>query len=260
LSNNILAKRNSSIFLGTLLVLGTIATILPSAQAQQYYEESYGSEYPSYKDNYDYKSKDSSSTIVKKIKCNNINDNLNNVDVNSGLRNGNDVLDEAQTRDKEDLATTAANGWESNERNGYKQNGNDFRFVCINNNDNENNIVVVNETTPIPPTPPDPTIACEECFTENENLTPVQLEAINRVLAEIGPLTVTFFEEQISVNDLAALCTYLTLSSSEEDLNNSVFQLIGTANSAFLDPSEIIEEPVAEEIVQCIIEALNSEG
>ncbi len=107
--------------------------------------------------------------------------------------------------------------------------------------------------------PPPDTITCEECFTENENLTSGQLEAINRVLAEIGPLTVTFFEEQISVNDLAALCTYLSLSSTEEDLRNSVFQLIATANSFFLDPSEIIEESVAEEIVQCILETLNNE-
>ena len=107
--------------------------------------------------------------------------------------------------------------------------------------------------------PPPDTITCEECFTENENLTSGQLEAINRVLAEIGPLTVTFFEEQISVNNLAALCTYLSLSSTEEDLHNSVFQLIATANSFFLDPSEIIEESVAEEIVQCILETLNNE-
>jgi hypothetical protein len=118
------------------------------------------------------------------------------------------------------------------------------------------NVFVLNGTTTescsITPT-------CEECFTENENLTPEQLEAINRVLAEIGPLTVSFFEEQINVNDLAALCTYLSLSSTEEDLRNSVFNLIATANSAFLDPSEIIEESVAEEIVQCILETLNNE-
>jgi Collagen triple helix repeat (20 copies) len=107
--------------------------------------------------------------------------------------------------------------------------------------------------------PPPDTITCEECFTENENLTSGQLEAINRVLAENGPLTVTFFEEQISVNNLADLCTYLSLSSTEEDLRNSIFQLIATANSSFLDPSEIIEESVAEEIVQCILETLNNE-
>jgi hypothetical protein len=254
LNNKILStKRNSAIFLATLLVLGTLATILPSAQAQPYYEEEYYQEYPSYQDNNYYKSKDSSS-FINKIKCNNINDNFNNVDVNSGLPNGNDAIAE-----DEGPATTAANGWGNGERNGYTQNGNDFRFVCINNNDNENNIVVVNETTPIPPPPPD-TITCEECFTENENLTPGQLEAINTLLGELDALTVTFFEEQIAVNDLAALCTYLTLSSTEEDLRNSVFQLIATVNAFYIPIEEnIIDEPVVEEIFQCILEALNNE-
>jgi hypothetical protein len=244
------AKRNSAIFLAILLVLGTIATIIPSAQAQPYYEEEYYQEYPLYNGNNDYKSKDS-NVILNKIKCNNINDNLNNVDVNSGLPNGNDALAEIQAAD-EGLATTTANGRGDGERN-----GNDFRFVCINNNDNENNVVVVNETTPIPPTPPD-TITCEECFTENENLTPVQLEAINSLLGNLNP-TVTFFETQISLNDLAALCTLLTLSSNEENLRNSVFELIAQTNAFFLDPSEIIEESVADEIVQCILEALANE-
>jgi hypothetical protein len=242
------AKRNSTIFLATILILGTIATILPSAQGQQYYEERYESKYPQYRDNNDYKSKDSNA-ILNKIKCNNINDNLNNVDVNSGLPNVNEAIAEDGNE------ATTANGWGDGERN-----GNDFRFVCINNNDNENNIVVVNETTPIPPTPPD-TITCEECFTENENLTPGQLEAINTLLGELDALTVTFFEEQIAVNDLAALCTYLTLSSTEEDLRNSVFQLIATVNAFYLPIEEnIIDEPVPEEIVQCILEALNNEG
>ena len=82
--------------------------------------------------------------------------------------------------------------------------------------------------------PPPDTITCEECFTENENLTSGQLEAINTLLGELDPLTVTFFEEQISVNDLAALCTYFTLSSTEEDLRNSVFQLIATVNAFYI--------------------------
>jgi hypothetical protein len=279
LNNIISAKRNSAIFLATLLVLGTIATISPSfmveAQAEPFYgmddrydsyEEEYTDnnnyepiEYPSYKPEYpsdnSYKSKDSSSTIINKVKCNNINSNNNGVDVNLGIPN-NDALVEAQAAYNEGQEITA-NGWGND--NGYKQNDNGFKFVCVNNNDNENNIIVINKTTPIPPTPPD-TITCEECFTDNENLTPVQLEAINRVLAEIGPLTVGFFETQISVDDLTALCTLLTLSSTEENLRNSVFQLIATANSAFLDPSEIIDEPVADEIVQCIIEALANEA
>jgi hypothetical protein len=260
LNNKILStKKTISLFLAIVLVTGTIATILPSVQAQPYYEERYAPDYPPYKDNNDYKSKDS-NVILNKIKCNNINDNLNNVDVNSGLPNGFDDIVQAQAADNEGQEITA-NGWGND--NGYKQNDNDFRFVCINNNDNENNIVVVNETTPIPPppspTPPD-TITCEECFTENENLTPGQLEAINTLLGQLPPLTVPFFETQISVNDLAALCTYLTLSSTEENLRNSVFELIAQVNAFYIPLGENpIEEPVPEEIVQCIIEALNNE-
>jgi hypothetical protein len=57
------------------------------------------------------------------------------------------------------------------------------------------------------------------------------------------------------------LCTLLTLSTTEEDLRNSIFNLIVTVNSGFLPLGEnIIDGPVAEEIVQCILEALNNEG
>ena len=148
----VLEKNISAIFLATLLVLGTISTILPSAvQAQQYYTDRYYTQdyepdYPSSQDNKYFKSKDS-SVNVNKIKCNNINSNNNGVDISLGLPSD-DTIAEAQTGD-EGLSTTD-NGWRDDER---YNNGNDFRFVCINNNDNENNVVVVNETTPIPPEP-----------------------------------------------------------------------------------------------------------
>jgi hypothetical protein len=57
------AKRNSAIYLATLLVLGTISTILPSAQADSYLTENwymiYDPEYPSeYTDSNSYESED----------------------------------------------------------------------------------------------------------------------------------------------------------------------------------------------------------
>ena len=101
----------NSVFLATVLVAGIIALSYPSfmvgAQAQQFngmdqrynnyepeygtdnkynsYEPEYGTDYgmnsydkkPYGKDNSYDKSKDSSSVTVKKIKCNNINVNLN---------------------------------------------------------------------------------------------------------------------------------------------------------------------------------------
>ena len=282
MNNKIVSTKSNAIFLATVLVLGTIAIISPSfivgAQAEPYYgmddrydsyeaeytdNNNYEPEYPSYKPNHpsdnSYKSKDSSSTIVKKVNCNNINSNNNGVDINLGIPN-NDALVEAQAAD-EGQATTA-NGYGYVERNGYKQNDNDFRFVCVNNNDNENNIVVVNETTPtpIPPPPPSPdTITCEECFTET--LTPGQIEGVNAALRDLNPETLdNFFGTQISVNDLAAFCTLLSLASTEENLRNNIFQFLGTVNSFYLPLGEdIIEDSVAEEIVQCILEALNNE-
>ncbi|HEX5186426.1 MAG TPA: hypothetical protein VFV86_06005 [Nitrososphaeraceae archaeon] len=62
----------------------------------------------------------------------------------------------------EGLATTSV---ANSERNGYKQNGNNFRFVCINNN--ENNVIVVNETTPIPPEPTTATLIVTKTTTCN---------------------------------------------------------------------------------------------
>jgi len=214
-------KTTSSIFLAALLVVGTIATILPSAQAQPYYEmnngygsyepgpaytnnNSYESEYAS--DNSYYKSKDS-NVILKKINCNNINSNNNGVDVNLGVPN-NDALVEAQAA--EGSETTTANGL-YDERNGYKQNDNGFKFVCINNNDNENNVVVVNETTPEPT--PEPTITCEECFTEN--LRPERLAILLELFEDTG-ITLNIRGEDVVINSFTELCAQLQGKSGGE--------------------------------------------
>ena len=235
MSKFITTKTTSSIFLATLLVLGTIVTILPSAQAQQYYEESYGSEYPSYKDNYDYKSKDISSTIVKKIKCNNINSNNNGVDVSLGLPNGNDDIVEAQAEGG-DQATTA-NGWGNGERNGYKQKDNGFKFVCVNNNDNENNIIVINETTP------EPTITCEECILNN--LTPDELQRLNDCFA--FPCQIDISGQPIVITSLAELCDVLQDATAAE-----TYEFFSSIFSDFPEQKE-----TAANILVCLSEVFN---
>ena len=240
----ILAKRNSAIFLATLLVLGTIATILPTAQAQPYYEEEYESEYtkymqdykseyPLYPDNSDYKSKDSSSSVINKIKCNNINSNNNGVDVSLGVPNNEDAIAEVQAADDEGQETTA-NGLYG-ERNGYKQNDNGFKFVCVNNNDNENNVIVSNETISEPePIPlPQPTITCEKCF--DLILTGDEEVIVFNVLSSlVGPITLEQF------------CT-LPISGfiSEDEL---IFAL-GSAISSLEQFERIIN------LIECLLEA-----
>jgi hypothetical protein len=104
------------------------------SQYQSPYEPDYKPQYLSYgEDNRD-KSKDSNSVSINKIKCNNINVNINN---GQGTNNGN----------------TTTNGNETND--GFKKiNKDGFAFVCINNN---NNIVVGGDGNEIiPPTPPTP--------------------------------------------------------------------------------------------------------
>jgi hypothetical protein len=150
-----------AIFLvGLLVLLLPVSSIMSISNVMASYDYGYGTDqYMKYSndmtnDNY-YKSQN--SELLKKIKCNNINANLNGVDVSLGDPTSNNVLTEAQAGDDGGLdtinaAAAATNGWGNSERN--NNNGNDFRFVCVNNNDNENNVVVINETTPVPPTPP----------------------------------------------------------------------------------------------------------
>jgi hypothetical protein len=143
-----------------IILLGLLVFLIPVGPSSMINSnvlafEDYGYEADQYEqyandmtnDNYH---KSQNSELVKKIKCNNINANLNGIGVSLGDPTNDNTLAEAQAGDDEGQATTAdVNGW----GNGYNQNGNNFRFVCINNNDNENNVVVVNETTPIPPEP-----------------------------------------------------------------------------------------------------------
>jgi hypothetical protein len=178
-------KKTSAIFLAIVLVTGTIALAVQSfsveAQATSDREKDYDNdEKDSYgkdrdrndesrdhdkdydeddkkshgKDKDDDKSKkDSNSVSIKKVKCNNINLNLNGIDADIRLPiNG--VIAEAQAAEDEGTNSFEKSGGKSNDKKGQSDSDRDYRFVCINNN---NNIVAIGE--PEPPT-------CEECFTK----------------------------------------------------------------------------------------------
>src|ERR671912_1933914 len=146
-------KETSAIFLAIVLVAGTIILFSPSfmtgAQAQEYYggmENNYENHYK--KDTY--KSKDSNSSVnVKKIKCNNINVNVNGLELNTTSVPflSNLLASEAQASDEGERGASSYGS-------GQSGSDNDFKFICINNN---NNTVVVEEESE-PET-------CEECFT-----------------------------------------------------------------------------------------------
>jgi hypothetical protein len=175
----VLRKTTSAIFLAIVLVLGTIAlssSFMKDVTAQQElginnnYENHYG------KDNY--KSKDSNVSI-KKLNCNNINANLNNIDASFGSQvdtNGNtdDAADGEALAALEGNEAIAANGLgnsgDSDNNRVFVDRQNDFVFVCINNNDNV--VVVDNKTTPEEPEPTTGTLTVTKQFTCNEGQIP----------------------------------------------------------------------------------------
>ena len=170
-------KKTSAIFLTIVLIAGTFAALSPSfmigAHAQQYgMDKKYNSYEPDYgmnsyddkqsfgKDN-SYPSKDSSSAIVKKVKCNNINVNVNgDTDIGASQDLGALATDEAQAADEGEVgASTLGNGGGSDGGGRPSGSDSDSRFVCIDNNDN----TVVGGEEPI-------SELCEECFASNSRL------------------------------------------------------------------------------------------
>ena len=148
-------KKINAGFLAIVLIVGTFAAISPSfmvgAHAQQYgmdqqkynsYEPDYGMDryddkqsYGKDSNSYD-KSKDSSSTIVKKIKCNNINVNVNGfngVEVGTLPTALNGLATEVQASEDEGEIGASSSGSDGGGRPSGSDS--DSRFECINNND-----------------------------------------------------------------------------------------------------------------------------
>src|ERR671912_2363512 len=153
-----------------------------SYDKKSYGNDDYKSQYSSYgKDNRE-KSKDSVS--IKKVKCNNINLNLNGVNITAGGSANGGANGAAEGSD-----SIAANGYgNGNGERKHVDKKDGFTFICINNNNN--NVTGGNVTAPPAPTPEPPVNECEECF---DNLT-VDLQVIlNAALSEgftIGELEV----------------------------------------------------------------------
>jgi len=171
---------------------------------KSYDKDDYKSEYSSYgkyedRDHDKYKKESNSSVNIKKVKCNNVNVNLNGIDVNIGLPNNEPITEPISVAEEDYDEEIESNSIESDKDESYEGKegksdfGTDSRIVCINNN---NNIVI--EESP-------EQLSCEECFTENLN--DEQLENLTSVL------TLT------AVEDLEGLCESLsdpTISNQEK--------------------------------------------
>jgi hypothetical protein len=132
------------------------------------YEKKYGYDkpytdkpkYPSYKPDH----KSTNDAEIKKLKCNNVNLNVNDASVNVGRLPVGDFTsldttsssssDETGIQEGITTANAFANGERYNNNNGFKKDKDGFVYVCINNN---NNAGQGGEE-------PEP-LTCEECFT-----------------------------------------------------------------------------------------------
>ena len=218
-----------------------------------YYKDDYKSEYSSYgKD----KSKDSSSSSVsiKKIKCNNINVNLNGIDANiGGLPINGPVTDpvalaqEVEDDDDEESNSIESNDYESFEgRDGKSDSDTNSSIVCINNN---NNIVVQEE--PVPPVPP-----VDECILCFEESTEEVRDAVDAFLLEEEDIEV---EPGIVipgfVNDFEGLCEWLAgeapLLLTQDQIDDLIAAFVAAADPP--DPVALTEE--LEDLVDCLIDA-----
>jgi hypothetical protein len=266
-------KETSAIFLAIVLLLGTIALTVPSfsveAQATSDREkdydndkkDSYGKdkddesrdhdkEYDeddekSYgKDKDDDKSKkdSSNSVFVKKVKCNNINVNLNGVDVDLGLPiNGPIAVAQEAEEDDEEQESNSIKSNDDDESDEGKDRQSDSnknsKIVCINNN---NNIVIGEEE---PPT-------CEDCFTTI--LTKEKLDdLIEAIIEDGGPPSLEelcdFIAGDLSEEGRAFISDRLfvlgeDVGISEDKINKILDCLEEVFGGDF--PREIIEEPL----------------
>src|SRR5215218_10140776 len=137
----------SAVFLATVLLAGIIAVSSPSFMAGAQAEPYYGM------DN-NYKKSNGKDVSVKAIKCNNINVNVNGLELNVLPPVLSDLVgSEAQADEGERGASSYGSGSGGSYGGGQSGSDGDFKFVCINNNNNTV-VGVDNEKPPITPKPP----------------------------------------------------------------------------------------------------------
>jgi hypothetical protein len=270
-------KSTSAVFLAIVLVAGTFAAISPSfvtgvnaqgetndyglddrynSYEQDYGKDSYGKK-PYEQESYGKekeKSKDSKSDLLKKLKCNNINANINNVDASFGSPPVEDDTNVANGG--ADSEALAAQGGESISANGLMNGGgrdgdrnfvdreNDFRFVCINNNNN----TVIGGEEPI-------SALCEECFAANSAL---QTEIID-ALVEFEGTFVNANEGSVltigaGTDTIEQLCDIL--ETSAEFYGAPVFADVLEEAISFIITGEFdVDVPGLDAIIECLSEA-----
>ena len=249
MTKKLLIKRTSAIFLAIVLVAGTITLFSPSfmtgAQAQEYYggmENNYENHYG--KDTY--KSKDSNSVIVKKIKCNNVNVNVNGLELNGLPPFLTGLASEAQTADEGQTGASSYGSGKTSYGNGQSGSNNDFKFICINNN---NNTVVVGEE---PPTPIPPVEECAEtdeieaCFANAEFMDEGGFPAL--VAALESGITIGINGEEVTLRSFNDICLAFEGLTTYQQLVEAVDNILIDADVSLGEGFFVVVDCIAEAI------------
>jgi len=229
---------------------------------QKTYGNNYEQDYPSYnqdyssygKDNYgkdrgyDKSNKDSNrSDLLKKLKCNNINANLNNVDANFGTpipSDGTEGGANGEALAAQGSEAISANGLMNGASNGdrsFVDRENNFAFVCINNN---NNTVV--EAPSVEDECPEAD-EIESCFRQvlSDSLFPRFVEALE---SEAG-ITVEINGQEVTLRSFEDICFALE-GLTFEQLTIAIGDIIAGAEIELTFPS-------LSGLIQCISTALD---
>ena len=265
-----LKKETSAIFLGIVLVLGTIALTVPSfsveAQAtsdrqmdydhdeykKSYDKDDYKSEYSSYGKydrDHDKSEKDSKIVSIKKVKCNNINVNLNGIDVNiGGLPINGPVTDpvavaqEDEDDDIESYSIENDNDESYEGKDGKSDASSNSKIVCINNN---NNIVVAEEPPEEECAETDDIEACFEEFLNDE-----QFELLTDALESQAGITVEINGQDVTLKSFNDICEAFEGLTTFDQLLDAIFEIL---DETLPDNTPII----SIELVICIADALD---
>ena len=188
----------------------------------------------------------SHSDLIQKIKCNNINANLNGINANIGSLPVEDGDTDTNGANSQALA---AQGGEPNTGNGdrkFVDRTSNFSFKCLNNNDN-----VIVQGEPIP----ESDLACEECFAANSTLRAEIIDALVDFEGVITFSTENFvFAITSGTDTIEQLCAILE-SSSEfygAPISADVFDIV---LSLLLSGGESINIPALDELIECLLEA-----
>jgi hypothetical protein len=207
--NSTVTTKISAAFLATVLFAGIIALSHPSFMVGAQAVPEYGM------DSYDKKS-NGKDVSIKKVKCNNINVNVNGLTLNTtSVPFLSDLLgSEAHADEGDNGASSYGKGgsYGSDGSYGDKKSGSDksFKFICINNNNN--NVGGGNVT--VPPVPP--VDGCLDCFTpqnEGGELPPPFVELLEAYLNFFQPT----FNGVEDVGSILELCQVISAAAAADD-------------------------------------------